>query len=218
MTVKLQSKPKERRRLPVPLDLKEALTEAFHMIEDSRHDPDVRVDFDDAIQVGKLCGGKVGDKRRPFEFTYYPDEAVKSRWELSFHVLEIEDIVDGRETELTLFCCTTPSCGFKSNSANGNCNCDYVEDPFFGSFDFPAAGDKLAHWNLPAFTRSSMRQVIIDALGAPDETGGGYKSDGRTIPIWIKYLRVDCQIHFQFDRRGHLQMVSFMEPDWEPGK
>lgn len=214
----LQPKPKERRRIPVPLDLRDGLTEAFQLIKESRSDPDVRIDFDDAIQVGRLCGGKVGDKRRPFEFSYYPEGITKARWELAFHPLEIEDIVDGRDTELTLYCCTTPDCEFKSNNANSYCHCDYVEDPYFGSFSFPVANDKLVHWNLPAFTSSTTRQDIIDVLGPPGAAGEACEVHGIKIPVWIKYYRDDCQVHFQFGRRGQLQMVSFMEPDWDPDK
>ena len=218
MTLKLQPKPKERRRIPIPADLKDALTEALQLIKDSRCDPDVRVDFDDAIQIGGLCGGKVGEKRRPFEFSYYPPGAEKARWELAFHPLEIEDIVDGHLAEMTLHCCTTPNCGFKSNDVDIYCDCDYVEDPFFGSFSFPAAQAKLAHWRLPAFESSSRRQDIVNVLGTPCEEGGGYKAEGRRIPVWIKYFREDCQIHFQFDRKGHLEKVTFMEPNWAPGR
>ena len=97
-------KEKERRRVEIPVDLRDALREAQFLIAESKRDPDVRVDYDDAIQCGCLVGGRVKTGKRPFKFTYYPegDRTTKARWRLALHPLEIEDIADGCMTELTL--------------------------------------------------------------------------------------------------------------------
>ena len=92
-----QPKEKERRRVEIPVKLRDAIREAHVQITESQRDPDVRVDYDDAIQCGCLIGGRIGTRKRPFEFTYYPDGdcQAKSGWHLALHPLEIEDIADG---------------------------------------------------------------------------------------------------------------------------
>lgn len=216
-----QRKEKERRRVEIPLDLRDALREAHSLIAESKRDPDVRVDYDDAIQYNCLIGGRIGTRKRPFEFTYYPDgdRKTKARWRLALHPLEIEDIADGCMTELTLYCCRTPDCGHKSNDPDDLCDCDYVEDPYFGNIKLSDADEALRRIGLPQITQSSTRADIVQALGEPEEVGGGEKhpSFGYIWP-WIKYFRTDCQIRFEFQKSGRLRMLSIMEPDWEPGK
>lgn len=216
-----QPKEKERRRVEIPIDLRAALQEAHFLIAESKHDPDVRVDYDDAIQCGCLIGGRIGTGKRPFEFTYYPERESKTRgrWHLALHPLEIEDIADGWMTELTLYCCRTPDCGHKSNDPEDLCDCDYVEDPYFGNIKLPDIHEALRRIGLPEITHSSTRTEIVEVLGEPQEVGGGEKHPmlGYVWP-WIKYFRTDCQIRFEFNRSGALRMLSIMEPDWEPGK
>ena len=58
-------------------------------------------------------------------------------------------------------------------------------------------------------TRSTYRDIGA-VLGEPDETG----------VAWVKYLRPEAQIHFQFvseDGASGLYMVTLMRPDWKPG-
>jgi len=216
-----QPKEKERRRVEIPADLRDALREAHFLIAESKHDPDVRVDYDDAIQCGCLIGGSVGTRQRPFEFTYYADgfRQSKALWHLALNPLEIEDICDGHMTELTLFCCRTPDCGHKSNDPEDRCDCDYVEDPYFGNIKPCDTEEALRRIGLPQITQSSTRGDIVQVLGEPPEFGGGEKHPafGYVWP-WIKYSRTDCQVRFEFQKSGALRMLSIMEPDWEPGK
>ena len=105
------------------------MREAFEMICEAKRDPDVIIDFDDAIQVGAVCGGKVGTKLRPFVFTYYPEDDERGKWYLTLHRTEVEDIGDGRMTDITMYCCTSPDCRMKAREENEYCfHCDYVED------------------------------------------------------------------------------------------
>jgi hypothetical protein len=98
-------------------------------------DPDIAIDFDDAIQVTGLCGGRYLRGKRPFGFTYYPENGgERDRWYLTLHSLEIEDIADGMMTEIKLFCCTSSECGMKFREADEHCfYCDYVDDSSDGA-------------------------------------------------------------------------------------
>jgi hypothetical protein len=124
-------KPKERRKVAIPADLRDSLREVFELIQQAKHDPDIELDHDDAIQVGAVCGGRYGKKPRPYVLTYYPEgEGKRGRWYLTLHRTEIEDIGDGRMTEITMYCCTSPDCHCKFREEKEDCfNCDYEEDP-----------------------------------------------------------------------------------------
>ena len=125
---RLQPKVKDRRKVPIPGELRDSLREVFELIQRARHDPDVNLDFDDAIQVGAVCGGRYGTKQRPFVLTYYPEgDAKRGRWFLTLHRTEIEDIGDGRLTEISMYCCTSPDCRSKFREADDHCgHCDYA--------------------------------------------------------------------------------------------
>jgi hypothetical protein len=69
-------------------------------------------------------------------------------------------------------------------------------------------------------TRAMHRRDVEALLGPPDRT-----ADPTAIPMfpytsmeWIKYLRPEAQIHFQFAvGDGPIEMITLMRPDWEPG-
>ncbi len=215
-----QPKEKDRRRVPVPHDLREALREAFFLINESERDPDVRVDYDDAIQLGCLIGGRVGCGKRPFEFTYYPngDHTGRTRWHLAMHPLEIEDVADGHMTEITLHCCRTPDCGHKSSDPESLCDCDYVNDPYYGNVQLSDTVEALNRLGISGISESSTRDDVLGLLGEPHESGGGEKNPqlGYIWP-WIKYNKTECQLRFEFRKSGKLRMVSILDPDWKPG-
>jgi len=189
------------------------MQEVFRLIKEEKRDPDVVLNFDDAIQIGPLCGGRVGTERRPYQFTYYLNRNG-GQWRLALHRCDIEDIADGRLTEMTMYCCKTPNCGYMSNLNEGGCKCDYVRNPDFGHFVFPEAREKLAQRGITTVSETSTKQDVLAALGPPDLSGGG--TDG--IPVWVKYHRDDCQVHFEFKKSRQISMVTIMEKDWEPGK
>ncbi len=121
---------KERRLVPIPAELRDSLREVFELIREAKHDPDIVLDFDDAIQVGRVCGGRYGKKPRPYVLTYYPEgDTERGRWFLTLHRTEVEDIGDGRMTEIALYCCTSADCRCKFREANDHCfYCDYVDE------------------------------------------------------------------------------------------
>ncbi len=212
--------PKLHEETLVPDGLRESLREAAEVIRDAESDPDISIDFDDAIQTSALCGGRCGKGKRPFQFTYYHKaNGKKSKWFLEFHLLEIEDIADGRMTALWLYCCQTHHCGHKSSNPDNLCSCDWSEDPHFGNIEFPAATETLRNLGIKDITADSNVQEVIDILGQPTAAGGDREHPplGYIHP-WIKYHRTDCQLRFEFNKGKGLRMISVMEPNWQAGK
>lgn len=218
----MQLKPKDRRKVAIPADLRESFRQVFALIQQARHDPDISLGFDDAIQVGRVCGGKFGKKPRPFVLTYFPEgDSDRGRWYLTLHRTDIEDIADGRMEEITLYCCTSPDCRCKFREADGRCSyCDYAEDPNYGTFVFPEAEARLAERGVTRVSEDSSRDNVVAILGPPDASGGNIRhpSLGYIWP-WINYRRADCQLRFEFDNEGkRVRNVTVMEKDWAPGK
>ena len=116
--------------MPIPAELRDSLREVFELIRQAKTDPDIVLDFDDAIQVGAVCGGRYGKKPRPYVLTYYPEgDTERGRWFLTLHRAEIEDIGDGLMTEITMHCRTSVDCRCKFREADEHCfYCDYVEE------------------------------------------------------------------------------------------
>jgi len=127
---RLQPKQKDRRKVPVPGELRDSLREVYDLILEAKNDPDIKLDFDDAIQVGAVCGGRFGKMQRPYVLTYYPQgDNDKGRWFLTLHRTEIEVIADGRMTDLTMYCCTSADCRCKFREGDEHCfHWDYVDE------------------------------------------------------------------------------------------
>ena len=62
MALKEQPTPKERRGLAIPDELQDSLRQVWELIEEAKRDPDINLHFDDAIQVGAVCGGRTGEE------------------------------------------------------------------------------------------------------------------------------------------------------------
>ena len=124
---KLNPKPKEKRKVDIPYELQVGMFELFQSIQNAQHEQEEQFGFDDALQTDRLCGGKVGDGRRPYIFTFYPlRESDDASWHLPLHLTEIEDIADRVMTTITLYCCIDEACGFKTRNEKDHCSqCDY---------------------------------------------------------------------------------------------
>ena len=123
-------KPKDRRKVPIPDELRESLREVHEFLRETKRGDDSPIDFDDAIQIGRVCGGQVGTDARPYVFAFYPsDDKRRGMWYLTLDSTEIEDIGDGRMTEITMFCCTSPDCRTKFREPDEDCfYCDLEDD------------------------------------------------------------------------------------------
>lgn len=108
-------------KVPVPAGLRDDLREIWDLIRRARRDPDIPLDFDDAIQVERTCGGRCPSDRKRFDLTYYPEGHPHCAWDLRLHKLEIEDIADGVMTEVALWSCSSPDCDCKSSAPMDRC-------------------------------------------------------------------------------------------------
>jgi hypothetical protein len=108
-------------KVPIPDELRASLRDVHEVVRAARHDADIRLDFDDAIQVDRICGGRSRADRKRFDLTYYPPGFPDCRWSLTLHRLEIEDIADGVMAEIKLWSCPSPGCDCKSRGVTDRC-------------------------------------------------------------------------------------------------
>jgi hypothetical protein len=219
--LRAEPRPKDRRKVSIPDDLRESLREVLNLIEQAKYDRDIPMGYGDAIQVGSVCGGRIGEKARPFVLTYYPPEEPKNcKWFLTFHLTDIEDIADGRLTEITLYCCcTAANCTCKFREAKAVCShCDYVADPDYAHLSGDEAMRRLEALGIHGLSSASTREQVLALLGEPQLSGGGVRDSLGYINPWVKYLRPDCQIRFEFGDNGQVVAVTFMPKDWTPGR
>ncbi|HEV8603754.1 MAG TPA: hypothetical protein VGQ99_00215 [Tepidisphaeraceae bacterium] len=207
----LKPKTKERRFVPVPDDLRASLQEVWQLIQDAERDSEVSIDFDDAIQVGSVCGGRVGNEPHPFVLTYdLPGDTDRGRWSLTLHPTEIEDIADGVLTSLPMYCCTSPACRCKFREADEYCfHCDYEEDPNHGTFTFSEAIPHLESLGVRGLSEASTLENAKAVLGEPFKTGGGAVVGGLKIHPWAKFWVGTRKVHIQFwSESGRIKAVT----------
>lgn len=218
---RLVPRAKDRRKVAIPPDLRDSLREVLELIRRARRDPDVVLGYDDAIQTKRLTGGKFGKKDRPFVLTYFPDgDRERGRWHLALHRTDIEDIAEGRLTEITMYCCTAADCRCKFRDDEPCFYCDYIDDPNYGTFSFPAAESKLTDRGITGITQETSREEVVAALGPADASGGGMNNPplGYMWP-WVLFRRPDCQLRFEFDKaQKRIRNITILDKDWEPGK
>lgn len=209
---------KSKIKTEIPQELRDVFREVIHIIDESDRDPDYSIDFGDAIQVPPtLVGGRIGDAKRPFEFTFRNTLGVL--WAIQLSQLEIEDIADGMMEAINLYNCDNCSSDYFTTDSEYECKCDIKLNGRFGNFEFPAAIAKLAECGIDGVSESSNREDVVKILGEPSISGGDVKSPtiGYIAP-WVKYLRTDYQLRFEFGRNKTLRLVSLLEPNWKPGK
>jgi hypothetical protein len=208
---RLQPCPKDRRKVRIPDELRNSLRQVQELIQAAKRDRDISLGYGDAIQVGAVCGGRCGKKPRPYMFTYYPqDDTERGRWFLTLDHCEIEDIGDGRMTEISMYCCTSPGCRCKFRESDKACfYCDYFDDPNYGTFEFPLAAEKLRERGISGLDATSTKLAVTEVLGPPNKMGGGvvHESLGY-IPPWLSYLRSDCQLNIAFTDGGTILRVT----------
>ena len=216
-----QPRPKDRRKIAIPAELRDSLREVWDRVEQARRDPDIELDYDDAIQAGAVTGGRVGERSRPYVLAYLPTgDEERGRWSLALHPAEIEDIADGRMTEIALHCCTSPGCRRKFRGPDELCvDCDHVLDPIDAHLPIAEALPRLEAMGIAGLTAAATRDDVVAALGPPRESGGGAKDANLGhIKPWIKYHRPGSQLRFEFGRRGAVRAVTFLPADWRPGE
>jgi hypothetical protein len=94
------------------------------------------IESDDLLQYEEhncAYGGLIDSQAGRYGFRYFPDEYKKdaqreNTWDLNLNKDDIEKIVAGEITELSVWACRQDSCGCKFSSADSSCfYCDWVE-------------------------------------------------------------------------------------------
>ncbi len=119
-------KPKVARELPIPKDMHEAFAEACEFMSEMEQEPDIELDYGDAIQADGLVGGPVAPDSDEFLFTFYPDgDECRGRWHLRLTRDDMEDIAEGVVTTWPVFVCESDDCRYKWARADERCmRCD----------------------------------------------------------------------------------------------
>ena len=207
----LKPRPKEQRSEPVPDDLRASLREVWQVVQEAARNPDLRIDYGDAIQVGNVCGGWIGKGLRPLVLTYYPPgDADRGRWFLTLHSTEIEDIADGVLSSLPMYGCTSPDCRCKFREPDDHCsNCDYVSEPEGGTFAAREGITRLEALGVRGLLESSSLEDVKGVLGEPFRTGGGDVTGGLTVHPWAKFRIDGRKIHVEFwPKSGRIKAVT----------
>jgi hypothetical protein len=204
-------KPKERRSVPIPDNLRSSLRDVRQIIQDSVNNPDSRIDYGDAIQADGICGGRTGKKLRPFVLTFFPaDDWERGRWFLTLHQTEIEDIADGVLASLPMYCCRSADCRCKFREPDDQCFfCDYESDPDRGRFTMPEATSRLEAIGIRGVSESLTFEATKALFGDPFKQGGGGVVSGITVDPWAKFRIGDRDIHIEFGTRsGRITAVT----------
>lgn len=127
-------KPKIQEKVIIPGNLVLFLTEVHREI--AAGDEAATIESDDLLQYEEYdCayGGLIDSKTGEYEFRYFPDEHNKDEqkentWDIKLNNSDIEKIMAGEITELSLWACRDDSCGCKFPDADASCfYCDWVE-------------------------------------------------------------------------------------------
>lgn len=207
----LKPKPKERKLVPVPDELRTSMKEVAELLRDAERDPDVAIDYDDAIQVGRVCGGRIGKGVRPFVLTYYPaDDWERGKWFLTLNPTEIEDVADGTLESILMYCCVSSDCRCKFREPVDHCfYCDYDSDPDRGTFPIPEALARLESLGVNGLSESSTLEDVKATVGEPFRTGGGGVVSGLTIHPWAKFRVGEQVVHVEFwTKSGRIKAVT----------
>ncbi|MCE3017129.1 MAG: hypothetical protein LW870_14815 [Pirellula sp.] len=81
-------------RVNVTEELRNDMKQVCEYIDEVADDPDENIDFDDAIQIASLCGGRINRKQDLYLFSYYLDNG--DVWQFRVQRTILEAIADGR--------------------------------------------------------------------------------------------------------------------------
>jgi len=81
-----------RKRVDIPAELAADLREVCLFIEENENDREIELDYDDAIQIGSLCGGEIHLRAGVFRFSYHlPSGEI---WDFRLDRGQMESIAD----------------------------------------------------------------------------------------------------------------------------
>jgi hypothetical protein len=86
------------KRIEVPVELRTDMQSVCEFLDEVAEDPDENIDFDDAIQIGSLCGGRSDALKDQYIFSYHLDSGDVWQFEVPRTILE--GIADGSISRL----------------------------------------------------------------------------------------------------------------------
>ena len=95
----------EGKKVPVTEELKNDMKLVCEFLDEFADDPDTNIDFDDAIQIGSLCGGRVNPKTDTYQFTFYLPSG--GYWSFEYKRYMLDDIADGISKTITVDECVS---------------------------------------------------------------------------------------------------------------
>lgn len=87
-------------RVAVTPELQSDMRDVCGYLDDVADDPDENIDYDDAIQIGSLCGGRLDRRRDTYLFSYYLDNG--DVWSLKVPRTVLDGVADGSIDKLTV--------------------------------------------------------------------------------------------------------------------
>jgi hypothetical protein len=97
-------KPVERHYVEIGVvvtpELRSDMRDVCEYLDDVADDPDENVDYDDAIQIGSLCGGRLDRRRDIYLFSYHLDNG--DVWSFKVPRTVLDGIADGSIDKLTV--------------------------------------------------------------------------------------------------------------------
>ena len=126
-----QRKPKTQETIKIPNNFALYLKEVH--CEIVAGDEPAILESDDLLQYEEFdCayGGLIDSETDEYGFRYFTDNENESIWDINLSKSDIEKIVKGEITVLSLWSCKHPLCGCKFSSEDASCgNCDWIEQP-----------------------------------------------------------------------------------------
>jgi hypothetical protein len=87
-------------RVEVTSELQSDMQEVCAFLDEVAEDPDTNIDYDDAIQIGSLCGGRLNRRQEIYLFSYH--HANDDVWSFKVPRTILEGIADGSIDKLTV--------------------------------------------------------------------------------------------------------------------
>ena len=87
-------------RVAVTPELQSDMRDVCEYLDDVGDDPDENIDYDDAIQIGSLCGGRLDRRRDIYLFSYHLDNG--DVWSFKVPRTVLDGIADGSIDKLTV--------------------------------------------------------------------------------------------------------------------
>jgi hypothetical protein len=84
-------------------ELRADMQSVCEYLDEVADDPDVDIDYDDAIQIGSLCGGRINRRKDLYLFTYYLSSGDDWMFEAARTILD--GIADGSISRISVTAC-----------------------------------------------------------------------------------------------------------------